>query len=258
MRGLRPNDVYGLWRVVEKTSRHYGSKPLYKCLCLKCGNVSYLVASNIIRSRGRNCKNCTPNYHFRVVGGVANGILPDGSHFQISSADMEAVSKYRWYMSTDTGYISTTQFENHQTALHRFILGLRHEDGYVVDHINRIKTDCRRENLRIVTVAQNTLNKSLRHNSLTGFKGVSSCSKSIYKAIIYIQHKEVRLGTSQNPEECAQMYNHACDLLYGTYSGHRNDVPDASAELKRKVQEICQPYIFLAQNVTQPVTVLAV
>lgn len=251
MPALRIGEIYGLWRVLERTSlRSKNHKPLYKCECLKCGNISFNTADNISRSRGRSCKNCTPNYHFVIENATAAGILVDGSRFLISAEDVPKVSQYRWYMNTNTGYINTTQHENHQTPLHRFVMGLNHSDGLVVDHINRIKTDCRRENLRIVTVAQNTLNKGLRFSSRSGFRGVSAISDVSYKAVINIQHRDIRLGISSSPEECAQMYNCANDLLYGDFGGYRNNVPEASSEMKQRIKKICMPYMEIAKNVT--------
>ncbi|MGA2915581.1 MAG: HNH endonuclease [Sedimentisphaerales bacterium] len=53
--------------------------------------------------------------------------------------------------------------------LSRYIM--RPGRGEIVDHINRIKTDNRRSNLRIVNTRQNNLNRKLKNN--TGLIGVS-------------------------------------------------------------------------------------
>lgn len=45
-------------------------------------------------------------------------------------------------------------------GLHRLVMGLVPGDGIEVDHINRDRLDCRRENLRIGSTAQNAQNKS--------------------------------------------------------------------------------------------------
>jgi hypothetical protein len=55
------------------------------------------------------------------------------------------------------------------TALSRFIMNP--PKGMVVDHINGDRLDNRRENLRIVTYRQNSLNRKARNN--TGLAGVS-------------------------------------------------------------------------------------
>lgn len=45
-------------------------------------------------------------------------------------------------------------------------------DERVTDHLNQIKTDCRRENLRRATKRQNALNSKIRSDNPHGIKGV--------------------------------------------------------------------------------------
>jgi len=65
------------------------------------------------------------------------------------------------------------KINNKSYRLHRVIY-LYHK-GYVpsiVDHINRIKTDNRIENLREVNASQSSHNVSVRKDSVTGIKGI--------------------------------------------------------------------------------------
>lgn len=55
--------------------------------------------------------------------------------------------------------------------MHRELMAGQLEDGLVVDHINGNGLDNRRENLRVVTPAQNTRNLRV-YNNPTGFRGV--------------------------------------------------------------------------------------
>lgn len=45
--------------------------------------------------------------------------------------------------------------------------------GLMLDHINRVKTDCRRSNLRVVDAAANARNRGVRSDSRSGVKGVT-------------------------------------------------------------------------------------
>jgi hypothetical protein len=54
----------------------------------------------------------------------------------------------------------------------------------VVDHINRIKTDNRIENLRWVTHTENNLNRGLLKNNTTGYENISFINEKLFRIII--------------------------------------------------------------------------
>ncbi len=60
--------------------------------------------------------------------------------------------------------------------LHHLILPVK--PGFDVDHKNRNKWDCRRENLRYLTRSENSLNAGKQINNTSGYKGVSFNKKS--------------------------------------------------------------------------------
>ena len=66
--------------------------------------------------------------------------------FLIDISDYEKVSKHTWHIN-DNGYFSTI-ISNRKVYLHRFILDCFYNDGVIVDHINGVRSDCRRVNLR--------------------------------------------------------------------------------------------------------------
>lgn len=247
----RIGDVYGLW-VITRGPFRINNVSLYECQCTKCKNYSLLKLSNIKRSRGRNCKNCTPDYKFTVSNGVAEGVLPDGTSFLIDEEDIPRVIQHRWFYNSNSGYIATSNPGTYM-KLHRFILNLNSTDDVVVDHINRVKTDCRKANIRIASVAQNSLNKTLRRDSKTGYMGVGILTPKMYKASIQIAGNGIILGKSENKVICAQMYNIASSLLFGEFGGERNDVPEPTEELKQQITDVCMPYVDLAKSVTKSI-----
>ena len=113
-------------------------------------------------------------------------IIDNGCQIQIDKEDREKISKYRWRVDQATGYVYS-DFGGIKVYLHRYIMGIhQNKDGLVIDHINRNKLDNRRENLRIVTHAENLRNLSILSNNSTGYrniykKGKKFCLMSNYK-----------------------------------------------------------------------------
>lgn len=78
-------------------------------------------------------------------------------------------------------------------------------DG-VIDHINRDPADNRWSNLRVVTQFENSHNQSrLPERNSTGFVGVHRYG-SRYRAKINVNHKQVHLGTFDDPAIAASAY----------------------------------------------------
>jgi hypothetical protein len=82
----------------------------------------------------------------------------------LSSSDYKKVSEAgSWTLDESNGYIvrsfTTETGERSRTYLHRFILGLEKGDGKVVDHIDGNPLNNTRENLRVLTKAQNNQNR---------------------------------------------------------------------------------------------------
>ena len=122
-----------------------------------------------------------------------------------------------------------------------------------IDHINRDRSDCRKRNLRLVTMQQNCMNSSVIHSSATGLRGVTfDKAKGMYIARIGLNDKRIYLGSSKNPEICAQMYNWAATIIFGEFAGELNDVPEPPEWIKRQVERKCKPYLVEAMVATQP------
>ena len=65
----------------------------------------------------------------------------------------------------------------------------------VIDHINRVRNDNRIANLRSITKAENSLNKSIGTRNKTGVHGVSVCKQTgKYRADIRVNNKRYNLG----------------------------------------------------------------
>lgn len=87
-------------------------------------------------------------------------------------------------------------------------------DGQI-DHINRIKTDNRIENLRVVTNKQNRQNSGPRRGSASGVKGVSVSSwKNKWHAQIGVDGVNISLGRFDSIEKASEAYAEAARKLH--------------------------------------------
>ena len=91
--------------------------------------------------------------------------------------------------------------------------------GLYTDHINRIRLDNRKCNLRTVTSAQNFTNTSKYKNNKSGYKGVSKTKKDKWRASIQYNKKVYNLGDYNTKEEAAIAYDTIAVQLFGEYSG---------------------------------------
>ena len=86
--------------------------------------------------------------------------LPNDLYVCVDSDDYEQVAKFKW-QSTANGYAVRTNCKPDGSKspifLHRVIT--QAPDGVLVDHINRIKLDCRKSNLRFCDKKQNAHNR---------------------------------------------------------------------------------------------------
>jgi hypothetical protein len=137
---------------------------------------------------------------------------------KISPQDVERVTKYSWNL-TSNGYAYAYEPKNKkQISLSRLIMSP--PEGMEVDHINRNRLDNRRENLRICTPSQNSINAPSR-KSKSKYKGVWRGKKQkSWNAEIAGK----MLGAFKTQEEAALRYNEEAIKLYGEFA-HLNNVP---------------------------------
>jgi len=92
-------------------------------------------------------------------------------------------------------------------------------DGLVIDHINRISTDDRIENLRVATLSQNGANSSLNKNNTSGVKGVVWHKRSKrWHAIIRLNGKPKFIGQYKSISEAAKAYADTAKMHRGEYA----------------------------------------
>ena len=93
--------------------------------------------------------------------------------------------------------------------LHREILGSI-EPGFEVVFLNHDRLDCRRANLRVVTIQEARRHHRVRRDSLTGLKGISyNEAYNTWSADVYRHGKSYRVGTYHSKEAAVRAYENA-------------------------------------------------
>jgi len=91
-------------------------------------------------------------------------------------------------------------------------------DQYI-DHINRVKTDNKIDNLRVVTRHQNSQNITHRENVSSKFKGVCwNKERKKWRAYIWYNNKTMYLGLFDDEIDAAKAYNEKAIELNKKYN----------------------------------------
>lgn len=123
------------------------------------------------------------------------------------------------FYSTNKGYARTTRHP--QMMLHHLIFG-KPKNGLLVDHKNRNKLDCRIKNLRSCTHRESCINRKLRSDNKSGYKGVTYSSdtfrKRMWGASITVEGEQIGLGHFWTVREAAKAYDRAALKYHGEFA----------------------------------------
>ena len=187
---------------------HIGTyKTLEEAIKIKDKNMSKISSElnqDIIHEIKRNDKNeCIIELFNKKKEKVEETIVDEDIYYDLLN--------YKWVINNQ-GYIRN----NKLIFLHRFIMNYN-GDNYV-DHINNNPLDNRKENLRIVTPAQNAMNKKPFKNGSSKFIGVFFHKKTNkWCASITFENMKKYLGTYQNEIDAAKARDLATKKFYGEY-----------------------------------------
>lgn len=144
--------------------------------------------------------------------------LSQGKFAIVDNDDYEKLLPWKWTFSGGYAYrVKTVQGKSKKVWLHRFIANT--PEGLYTDHINGNRLDCRKENLRICTYAQNNKNASIRKDNKSGYRGVY-WEKGVkkWRAVINADAKRICLGFYESAKEAAKAYNESAKKLHGSFA----------------------------------------
>lgn len=101
--------------------------------------------------------------------------------------------------------------------LHREVIGA--PPGAIVDHRDGDGLNCRRENLRLASHAQNLANRGRQRNNTSGCKGVTwDRSREVWRVEIQVNGRRANLGRFAMLEDAARAQRTASRILLGEFA----------------------------------------
>jgi len=152
--------------------------------------------------------------------------LTKGFNANVDDQDFKLLSKFRWQVFETMWANYAQRFEykgsrKKKIFMHREILGLEHNDGKFVDHINKDGLNNCRSNLRLCTLSQNSANRGKQKNGKASmFKGVfsSGLRKKQWYSKVNHQGKTYNLGYFLTEQEAALAYDKKAEELFGEFA----------------------------------------
>lgn len=148
--------------------------------------------------------------------------LQNGKVAIVDDDDFVFLSKYKWFMDAN-GYVVVGAIldngKRQSIYMHRLLMGLGRGDKMKVDHVDGVKHDNRRENLRVCTHAENIRNKRHSKNNTSGYKGVHFCkARKKWTAAIKLNYKTIMIGRFENPGDAYAAYCKKAKELHGEFA----------------------------------------
>lgn len=202
--------TFGKLTVVEEVEKSKGHMR-WLCRC-DCGNEIIVDGGNLRSGHSTSCGNC--HKYVEHDDNSMECVLPNGQTFLFSKEDFHLVSQHKWSIENN-GYVHTTINGSH-VRLHQYLLA---RSDLKIDHINGLRNDNRRNNLRFVTDQQNSWNTKKPNHNTSGYKGVSFCkARNKYEVRIRAETKNKFLGYYDSPIEAALAYDRAAAFYFGEYA----------------------------------------
>ena len=202
--------VFGRLTVLQQADDYVTPKGIHYsqwlCRC-SCGNETIVATTKLKSNRTISCgcykRNIRKTFNeFVLLEDYGIGKDNNGNEFYFDIEDYEKIKHYYWKVENN-GYVSTcfnhTKQARTRLGLHRFlmtpvdniddaILWLKENNVGNIDHKNRVRTDCRKNNLREASTQENSYNKSIGKRNKTGILGVHYRG---YRASIKINGKNL-------------------------------------------------------------------
>lgn len=156
------------------------------------------------------------NNKYDLSGEYGVGYTTKNEEFYFDLEDYDLIKDYCWYKDAH-GYISS-KYDGKRILMHRLLMGTN-DANIIIDHVNHIRIDNQKTNLRIVNKSQNAMNHRILRNNTSGVTGVSQRkSNKKWRARITVNNKQIYLGQFNSFEDAVSARKKAEDKYFGEYS----------------------------------------
>lgn len=226
--GMRFGRLIVIKRVEDHVMPSGEKRSRWLCKC-DCGNEITIIGKALTKKNGTKSCGCFAKENmsrikkryniYDLSGEYGIGYTTKGEEFLFDLEDYDKIKDYCW-SKNGKGYIISTDSKTRKTVLlHRIITDC--PDNLVPDHIHGKDTryDNRKENLRIVTTQQNSVNSCLYKNNTSGVTGVTWHNRdNVWQARIKVDYRYVHLGYFDNFEDAVKARKEAEDKYFGEFS----------------------------------------
>lgn len=133
-------------------------------------------------------------------------IVRSGIEFKYDECDQHIIDSRKWWV-TPQGYlychIKQPSGKRRAVCFHRVVMGDPALPS-VVDHINRDKSDNRRQNLRVCSRSENNRNKAMAKGKSSKYHGVS-LNRGKWCVVVRIDGRVKWLGSFDNEARAAEV-----------------------------------------------------
>jgi len=141
----------------------------------------------------------------------------------IDAEDFDRVTALKWHPITKDGltYIKRTTWRKGRFKalfLHNFVFG-NLANAHILDHRDGNTLNNQKSNLRVCTASQNAMNRKLRSDNKTAYKGVTIRKETgRFRVSISVDKRRINLGTFDTAEAAYAVYCEAAVKYHGEFA----------------------------------------
>ena len=217
------------FRIKKNGIREYYAN--WYCNC-DCGKTDVIVKDYYLRKGLKKSCGCLKNAghifvenDYNLNGDYGIGYTNKKEEFYFDLEDYDKIRNFRWWKNA-YGYIVAYERgagrKNARTIQMQWIitdlLNCDH-NRIIIDHINGIRSDNRKSNLRIVNRTENNMNRKIQRNNTSGCTGVYwSDYRNRWVACIELFGKHIHLGVFKKYDDAVKARKNAEEIYFGEYS----------------------------------------